>query len=267
MKKSSLCVVNDNVRIAENTYRMLICAPETAQLVKPGQFVHIKIPHDRSLLLRRPISISNVFTDSGGIIEIIYRVTGTGTYLLSQIKSTDFIDVLGPLGNGFTKPKFVKRAFVVGGGCGIAPLKLLIKDWDDVRFSSFLGFKSKPYAYDLDQFELLSEYVFVSTDDGSLGHLGVVTDLLSLRLEREVPDLILGCGPTSMLKETKDMAAKHGIPCQISLEERMGCGIGGCLVCVCETQKGTSFEYKKVCSDGPVFWSNEVLLNFDESEC
>lgn len=267
MKKSSLCVVNENIMIAENTFRMLICAPETAKLVKPGQFVHIKIPHDRSFLLRRPISISNVFTDSGGIIEIIYRVAGTGTYLLSQVKSADFVDVLGPLGNGFTKPKFVKRAFVVGGGCGIAPLKLLLKDWDDVKFSSFLGFKSKPYAYDLDQFELLSEHVFVSTDDGSLGHFGVVTDLLSLRLKREVPDLILACGPTPMLKETKYMAAKHGIPCQISLEERMGCGIGGCLVCVCETQNGANFEYKKVCSDGPVFWSDEVLLNFDESEC
>lgn len=267
MKKSTLCVVNENVKIAENTYRMLISAPDTARLAKPGQFVHVKIPNDRSLLLRRPISISNVFSDGGGIIEIIYRVAGTGTYLLSQVKNSDLVDVLGPLGNGFTKPKYVKRAFAVGGGCGIAPLKLLVKDWDDVRFTSFLGFKSKPYAYDLDQFELLSEHVFVSTDDGSLGQMGLVVDLMSLRLKREMPDLILGCGPTPMLKEIKNTASRHGIPCQISLEERMGCGIGACLVCVCETQKGKSYEYKKVCSDGPVFWSDEVLLNFDESEC
>ncbi len=267
MKKSSLCIVNENVKIAENTYRMLIYAPDTARSVKPGQFVHVKVPYDHSLLLRRPISISNVFSDSGGIIEIIYRVTGTGTHLLSQVKNTDQLDVLGPLGNGFNKPKFVKRAFAVGGGCGIAPLKLLVKDWDDVRFTSFLGFKSKAYAYDLDQFELLSEHVFVATDDGSLGDCGAVTDFLALRLKREIPDLILACGPTLMLKEVKNLAAINGIPCQISVEERMGCGIGACLVCVCDTQKGKTFEYKKVCSDGPVFWSDEVLLNFDESEC
>jgi len=267
MKKSSICLVNENVKIAENTYRMLIYTPEIAQSIRPGQFVHIKVPHDRSLLLRRPISVSNVFTDNGGIIEIIYRVTGMGTQILSQVKSSDQLNVLGPLGNGFIKPKNVRKAFAVGGGCGIAPLKLLIKYWDDVKFTSFLGFKSKTYTYDLDQFELLSEHVFVSTDDGSLGSCGVVTENLILRLKRDMPDLLLACGPTIMLKEIKDIAAKNGIPCQISLEERMGCGLGACLVCVCETQKVKDFEYKKVCSDGPVFWSDEVVLNFDESEC
>jgi len=263
MKKSSICIVNENVRIAEGTYRMLISAPDAAQLVTPGQFIHIKIPSDNSLMLRRPFSISNVFLDIGGIIEIIYRVVGKGTHLLSQVKIADSIDVLGPLGNGFKKPKFVTKAFVIGGGCGIAPLKLLLKKWDDVKFTSFLGFKSKEYAYDLDQFELLSEQVFVSTDDGSLGTPGIITDLLSDNFHRENPDLIVSCGPTRMLKEIQDIAAKYGIPCQLSLEERMGCGIGGCLVCVCATEKGKSYEYKKVCSDGPVFWSDEVILNFD----
>jgi len=266
MRISSLCRVHENNQIAEDTYRMLISSSEIAKEAKPGQFIHVKVPNNDSLILRRPISISNTFSDNGGIVEIIYRVSGEGTKILSKVKSPEHVDVMGPLGNGFIKPKQINRAYVVGGGCGIAPLKLLVKDWQEVRFTSFLGFKDKSFAYDVDQFELLSEQVIVSTDDGSLGNIGKVTDFVSRKLKTETPDLIIGCGPVPMLKRLVLISEIFGIPCQISLEERMGCGIGACLVCVCQTKTGNTFGYKKVCFDGPVFWSDEVVLGKDEFE-
>jgi len=262
-KSTHLCTVNENVQIASETYKLLFHAPHIADTIIPGQFVHIKLPYDNSLLLRRPFSVSNAFPDSG-ILEIIYRIVGQGTLLLSQIKNGSMIDVLGPLGNGFQKSRNVRRAFAVGGGCGIAPLKLLIKQWDDVLISSFLGFKSKEYSYDIDQFELLSKHLYVTTDDGSLGEAGVITDLLESALKRDLPDIIVSCGPTPMLHAVKKLANKFGIGCQVSLEERMGCGIGGCLVCVCKTRSGGIEQYKKVCTDGPVFWSEEVVLEHYE---
>lgn len=261
-----ICNIVENTIIAKDTYKMLLFAAPVAEIVKPGQFIHIKIPNDNSMLLRRPFSVSNVFRESG-IIEIIYRIVGRGTAALSNLKEGSMIDVLGPLGNGFKRIENMKKVFVVGGGCGIAPLKLLIKQWEDLDITSFLGFKSKEFTYDIDQFELLSNRLFVTTDDGSFGQAGLVTNVLKMELREDLPDMIISCGPTKMLSEIKKQAKKFNVKCQVSLEERMGCGVGGCLVCVCNVGTSERVEYKKVCIDGPVFWSEEVELDGTEYYC
>ncbi len=249
--------------IAVNMYKMTFISEDIALNAHPGQFVHIKVPYDNSLLLRRPISIHDVHPQTG-MVEIAYQVVGRGTRILSRIDAGQFIDVLGPLGKGFDIPPGIRSALVVGGGCGIAPLKLLMRRLKEtgVTINALLGFRNREYIYELEAFEGFSDRLMVTTDDGSFGRKGLVTQILEEELQHQMPDMMFACGPVPMLKGVHRLAGKYSIPCQVSLEERMGCGIGGCLVCSCAIRTSDGgFEYKRVCRDGPVFWSREVMLD------
>ena len=246
-----------NESIAENMYKLSIYAPDISSMAIPGQFVQIKIPNRQDLILRRPISINYTDTNSG-IVELVYQIVGAGTKILSTLTSGNTLNVLGPLGQGFDIAD-AKNVYLVGGGCGVAPLRFISKKWPHLKVDAFLGFRSLSSVYQREEFTNTSEKVFLATEDGSLGNAGYVTDLVAMELKNDKPDLILACGPMPMLKIIQGLVKKHNIPCQISLEERMGCGIGGCLVCSCAIGKENWWQYKRVCADGPVFRSEEVL--------
>lgn len=257
---STISRILRNEVIAHDLYEMILEDTGAFKDALPGQFLHIKIPGNDSLLLRRPISINDLDTGLGRV-HLVYQVVGKGTEILSSLKPGRKLDILGPLGNGFCVPETAKNIYIVGGGCGVAPLRFIGRKWSNRRINSFLGFRNKACAYQLEDFKAFSENLYIATDDGSLGERGTIINLLSKEMSKERPDLILACGPTPMLKELKDIAGSYSVPCQVSLEERMGCGVGGCLVCVCAVGTEQNKDYKKVCSHGPVFWSEEVFLD------
>jgi dihydroorotate dehydrogenase electron transfer subunit len=252
--------ISQNEKIADNLYLMSVLAPETALSASPGQFVHVRIPGNRSLVLRRPISISYA-DDRNGMIELVYQIAGKGTRILAAMKQGDTINLLGPLGRGFVITGAEQNVFLVGGGCGVAPLRFIAKKWPDLKLYSFLGFRSLSAAYLYEEFSEFSKETHVATEDGSLGSMGYITELVHNALKDRKPDLILSCGPVPMLKKIQELAGQYGVPCQLSLEEKMGCGIGGCLVCSCSIAGENGLQYKRVCADGPVFRSEEVVWN------
>lgn len=217
----------------------------------PGQFVHVKCGD--GLLLRRPISICDV---SKGTLRLVFEVKGDGTKWLSKRVDGDIIDLLGPLGNSFTKAdSFTKTdgsVLLAAGGIGAAPLLFAAsKNCDAV-----LGFRSKERALLLDEFAARCGGVDIATDDGSLGEKCYVAELVSRKLKERKYSRILACGPEIMLKTVAKVAGD--IPCELSLEQRMGCGVGACLVCAVKNKNG---GYSRVCRDGPVFMASEVDFN------
>jgi len=171
---------------------------------------------------------------------------------------------MGPLGKPFDIETKYGRIYVVGGGIGIFPLLFLLKKSCAIIKRAYLGFRSKECITLENEFRAATSSLSISTDDGSYGYHGVVTDILKNDLEIEKPDIIFACGPKPMLKKISEIAEEQDILCQISLEERMGCGIGACLVCSCKTRtswENNEYTYSRVCKDGPVFWSKDVIFD------
>jgi len=246
-----LCKILQKKEIAPNIVEMMIENRALAQEAKPGQFLHIKCGDQTAMPLRRPISICDV---TGDVLRFIFEVKGRGTQALAASKE-DMLDVLGPVGNAFTiDNKKYKNPAVIGGGIGVYPLLFLTKQLANPK--SYLGFRNRDLVTLEEDFKAVSKTA-IATDDGSYGHHGFAMDLLKQDLKSENIDVIYACGPKGMLKALKAFAEKEGIPCQISLEERMGCGIGACLTCTCKTAEGDNV---RVCRNGPVFWSEEVEL-------
>ena len=267
MKGPKLCKVIEKRLLADGVYTLVLDAPNVAKKARPGQFIHIKVPKDKSRILRRPISISDADCE-GGSVEIIFQLVGEGTRLLSAVKAGNYLDILGPLGNGFTVSRNVSRLFLVGGGCGVAPIKFAASKFDHVQRTCFIGFKRGDDIYELPKFQKNSDRLLIATEDGSIGHKGLVTEILEGELKRNLPDLILACGPVPMLKVIQQLAGQYGVSCQLSLEQRMGCGIGACMTCVCAVHGDEGdYTYKRVCRDGPVFLSWEVMLDEAENGC
>lgn len=177
--------------------------------------------------LRRPISICEVDREQGSI-RILFDVRGEGTRVMAQMKEGDLIDVMGPLGNGFALLEPQKKAVVVGGGIGVPPMLQTAKHYGS-NATAILGFRDKDKIVLTEDFERSGIRVMLATDDGSAGHHGLVTDLLKVRLEEEKPDIVYACGPKVMLKFVARMCAEYNVRCQVSLEERMACGVGACL--------------------------------------
>ncbi|WP_199426008.1 dihydroorotate dehydrogenase electron transfer subunit [Thermaerobacillus caldiproteolyticus] len=256
MKRENMTIVHQE-RIAENIYAMTLTGDLVAEMNRPGQFVHIKITPQADPLLRRPLSLCHIDKEAGQC-TIIYRKEGMGTTLLSQKRPGETVDVLGPLGNGFPLDviKAGQTALIVGGGIGVPPLyelsKQLVKK--GISVIHVLGFQSKDVMFYENEFVKLGE-TYVATVDGSCGTKGFVTDVIA---ERSIFfDVLYACGPKPMLK-----ALERAFPHKevyLSLEERMGCGIGACFACVCRVSNSKT-AYKKVCSDGPVFKAGEVVL-------
>ena len=219
----------------------------------PGQFVHIRC--GEGLLLRRPISVCSCMEDEpDDLLSIVFEVRGEGTRWLAGRELGDSLDVLGLAGNGFDlKPE--GRYLLVGGGIGIPPM-LGCAQYTGGRATAILGGRSRDKIILEDFFREDCAKVLCATDDGSLGHHGFVDALVRRELSEDRGyDGELACGPKPMLRNVAKVAEEFGIPCQVSMEERMGCGVGACLVCACDMADGSR---KHVCKDGPVFDSREV---------
>lgn len=236
-------------------FKLVLHAPEISKRAKPGQFVHIRLPALAAHYLRRPISISDSRPDAG-LIEVIVKILGEGTLSLSNVVEGDYLDIIGPLGKPWPELKVSEKVGMVGGGVGFPPLfylaKKLIKT-KDIFF--FYGGRSGDDI--LEEAELMkrSSYLLVSTDDGSKGEQGLVTELFSNVLKSQKLDVVLTCGPTPMMRAVADICAQNNVRCFASLEERMGCGIGVCIGCVTQTVRG----YERVCTEGPVFDTADIV--------
>ncbi len=240
-----LCEILKKSEIAPGIFDVTVRAGEIAAAAQPGQFAHLLAP---GKTLRRPISICEI--DRGaGTLRFVFQVRGEGTDLLSQFDVGDAYDILGPLGNGFQLGDTSRRALFVGGGIGVPPLLEAAKAFGK-NAVAVLGFRNRDAVILKEDFERYGCKVLIATDDGSAGFHGLVTDCM----KDEPADVIFACGPGPMLRAVCAVAEGRGIPCQISLEERMACGIGACLGCACRLRRedGTAF-FGHVCKDGPVF--------------
>ena len=254
MKIERQCKIIAKERLTQDVVSMTLAVGDmvSSAPIHPGQFVHIKCGD--GLLLRRPISICE-WTGSrdGDTITVVFEVRGEGTRWLAQQNEGETLDVMGPLGNGFNAED--GPYLLVGGGIGVPPM-LGCAGTSGGTSTAILGFRSKDRAILLNRFERDCVDVLVATDDGSLGYHGFVDALVRQELEKEHHCLgVLACGPKPMLKSVAKVAAEFGIPCQVSMEERMGCGVGACLVCAVPMKDGTM---KRACKDGPVFRAEEV---------
>nr|WP_295285676.1 dihydroorotate dehydrogenase electron transfer subunit [uncultured Blautia sp.] len=255
--KEMLKVVSQEV-IGKDVYSLWLQTDKIAENARPGQFVSL-YTGDGSKLLPRPISICEIDRE-GGKLRLVYRVTGknTGTERFSQLKPGDLIETLGPLGNGFPLEEAEgKRVFLIGGGIGIPPMLETAKQLNAQK-TAVLGYRDELFLND--EFAKYAD-VYVATEDGSAGTKGNV--LNAIREKALEADVIFACGPTPMLRALKEYAAENNITCWISMEERMACGVGACLACVCkskEIDEHSQVHNKRVCKDGPVFLSTEVEL-------
>jgi dihydroorotate dehydrogenase electron transfer subunit len=256
-------IIGDNYEFMSGHFRLSCLVPEVARLAKPGQFVHLQVSRETDPLLRRPISIFHA-DESTGEITLVYRVVGRGTALLSQLRPGRQLDLLGPLGNGFQLPKTDRASvLVIGGGIGLAPLQYLLRQLISLSHQvTFLaGLRDKEQVPLLTYFPQDGIETVITTDDGSYGEKGLVTSASEGLINNGRFSLIYACGPEGMLAGIAEQAARSNIPCQVSLERTMACGVGVCLGCTCETVKEGSLTYSHVCKDGPVFWGSEVLFH------
>jgi dihydroorotate dehydrogenase electron transfer subunit len=250
-KKSVTITSVDKLSI--DIYSMWIQDKEIVSAAKPGQFLSLYCKSgDR--LLPRPISICEI-DKKNHALRLVYRIAGKGTEEISHYTVSDRIEVMGPLGNGFTLEG--KKAILVGGGIGIPPMLELAKQLScektvvlGYRDVTFLDSEFRPYGQ-----------VYISTEDGSVGTKGNVID--AIKENKLEADIIFACGPTPMLRGVKAYANEHGIKAQLSMEERMACGIGACLACICKTKDTdhhSKVKNKRVCKDGPVFYADEIEI-------
>ena len=233
---------------------MELLAPEIASAARAGQFISV-YTKDKSKLLPRPISLCGIDRERG-ILRIVYRVAGAGTAEFSAYRAGDSVEIMGPLGNGFTLKD--KKAILIGGGIGVPPMLELMKELSCER-TAVLGYRDQQ-LFLKDEFEACGP-VCVATEDGSAGTKGNVLD--AIREQGVEGEIIYACGPTPMLRAVKAYAQEKGIECYISLEERMACGIGACLACVCQSKDVDSHSHvhnKRICKDGPVFAAEEVEI-------
>ncbi len=254
MKKIENCKLIRKSEIAEGIFDFTILSEDISKEAQCGQFLHINC--GESTFLRRPISICDA---NNGEVRFIFEVKGEGTSSLAKKEIGDYIDVMGPLGHGFEIKDNIKNPVIIGGGIGVFPLYKLAKCLDNPVV--FLGFRNKSRVVMEKEFDTISDMVIVGTDDGSYGYNGYIASAMEQYLASHECDMIYSCGPMPMLRAVKRLAEDRGIKCQLSLEQRMGCGIGACLVCSCETHKDGTEQYAKVCTNGPVFYSEEVTLN------
>lgn len=249
-------VIVSNTLAGTSLYVMVVKAPVIAAGVLPGQFVHLKVPGIGERILRRPFSVYNADGD-GGTIEILYQCVGVGTRQMRELEAGCVVDLIGPVGTGWNPPVGIKSALLVGGGVGSAPLYMLTQQLkaQGVDVKVVLGAQTKDALATHGRYlELLQDCVSVATDDGTFGHAGFCTPLVEQHLDVSQFDYMACCGPEPLMKLVVGMADKHNVPCQVSLERRMACGVGACLSCVVETTEGK----KRACVDGPVFDSRQV---------
>ena len=246
-------VVVSQKEIGKDIFDMVLSFPKGAKEARPGQFLAMYC-NDATKLLPRPISICGIDAEAG-TLRVVYRIAGEGTREFSKMKQGDTLEVMGPLGNGFAMKE--GKAILVGGGIGIPPMLELAKQLSAEK-TVVLGYRDELFLKD--EFEKTAE-VAVATEDGSFGTKGTVID--AIRENAITGDIIYACGPMPMLKALAEYAREHDMEAQISLEERMACGIGACLGCICKTKEKdhhTNVNNSRICKDGPVFDAKEVVF-------
>ena len=241
-------------RLSADAYGFWLANQALAK-AEPGQFVNVKCD---GFQLRRPISVCET-RPGENLLRIVFEVRGQGTEALAKKNEGDVLDILGPLGHGFELLPKGKKAVLVGGGIGTPPLVALAHYYGRDAVA-LCGFQTAGEIILQEDFASLCAGCFVTTDDGSAGRKGFVDAALKDELQRALPDIIYACGPGPMLRSVAAIAKEHGVRCQLSLEERMGCGIGACLVCACTVRKNGKEGYHHVCKDGPVFEAEDVVF-------
>jgi dihydroorotate dehydrogenase electron transfer subunit len=282
-----LCEVLERRRVG--AYQALtLVAPGIAEHARPGQFVHVLAGQDRSFPLRRPFSIHRVERWGGsggppgwspggsggsalGTVEIVFDVVGAGTLALSRLRPHDVVDLLGPLGRPFTPPPAPTGCVLVGGGYGTAPLFFLATELRTrrCRVDFVVGAASAARLLDAMEAKRLGHSLTVTTDDGSAGRRGLVTDPLGDLLARTGAGQVYACGPMPMLAAVSRVAAAAGVPCQVAVEEQMACGTGICFSCVLPVGPAEPTRMARSCLEGPVFDGNAIAwaeLGYPELE-
>jgi dihydroorotate dehydrogenase electron transfer subunit len=250
-----------NDRVARGVGLMVLHAPRCAACVQPGQFVHLRVTSGTDIMLRRPFSIHRAY---GERVEILYQILGRGTLRMAEKSVGDAtMDLVGPLGRGWSAPETVAHALFVTGGLGAAPLGMLAERLAarGVAVSVAMGAPTAERLVARELFEGTARRVEIATDDGSAGEPGFVTGPAQRLLAEERFDAVYTCGPELMQHAVAGLAARAGVPCQISLERLMACGIGACLSCVVSTREGL----KRACVDGPIFDAEEVVWDVSQT--
>lgn len=245
-----------NERDTDHYFRIVLRAPRIAPLVQPGQFAHVRIPPLKDALLRRPFSIFQV---EGDTFSILYKTIGKGTEVLSRMKPGEELSVIGPLGHGFTAPQPAgETPLLVAGGYGLAAMYLLAQR-SPQKGIVFVGGRRRLDILCEKEFRALGWDVRVTTEDGSHGQKGLVTQPLQTELKRGTARRkLFACGPTPMLKAVSKLAEEFDVPAEISTDEHMCCGVGVCLTCVIPIKTNDNWEYQRTCTEGPVFDARQI---------
>lgn len=246
-----------NERATDLYFRLVVRAPQIAPLVQPGQFAHVRILPLRDALLRRPFSIFQV---EGDTFAILYKSVGKGTEVLSRMRPGEELNAIGPLGHGFTVPQpGGETPLLVAGGYGMAAMYLLAQRSPQTGIV-FVGGRRRVDILCEEEFRALGWQVRATTEDGSHGEKGLVTQPLIAELKRTTAGRkLFACGPTPMLKAVGRLAEDFNVPAELSMDEHMCCGVGVCLTCVIPVKAGDAWEYQRTCTEGPVFDSRQVL--------
>ncbi|MFH1386190.1 MAG: dihydroorotate dehydrogenase electron transfer subunit [bacterium] len=260
------CRIIEQKKVGPRHFKLTLLSPNITSQAKPGQFVEVKCSDNYEPLLRRPISLHKVNLIDG-TFELLYEVVGIGTELLSKYKADQELDILGPLGTGFKIDPAKKVHVLIGGGMGVAPLLALATQITNNKLQItnatyiLLGARSKDFVIEEKTFRSMTDQILVSTDDGTYGKKGFISDILLDLLNNTLTPTtynlttLYACGPKPMLRAVAEIAYQKKIDCQLSMEERMACGIGACKGCAVKTTNG----YKMACKDGPVFDSKEII--------
>lgn len=251
-------------QLKDDIYKFSVEAKEIVENTKPGHFIEVRVLDNIEPLLRRPISIYNIEKETG-ILEFIFQVKGKGTEILAKREVGEELDIIGPLGYGTFDVKDYENAAIIGGGIGTFPLYELAKELKQDTKSNvniYLGFRNKDYVVLEKEFEKVSNKLVITTDDGTYGIPGFAINELKKDIEAGKVDKIFACGPLPMLKAVQALSIEKNIPCQISLEEKMACGLGVCLGCAVKTAKSPADapQYWHVCKAGPVFNASDVEI-------
>jgi len=265
-----------NVAMARDTYRIRLRIPDLALRIRPGKFVMLRIPGATDPLLGRPFALYDTALDGQGraeAIDIVYLVVGKLTSRLAGLRPGDAVEVWGPLGNGFPELTGIEHVALVAGGIGQTPFLAYLREllgergYDGKparrgaqRASLFYGVRTAAFAAGVEEFREAGAQVHLATDDGSLGYHGFVTQLLETQ---QKPQHVIGCGPEPMMKALACLAERWNIPCHLSLETPMACGVGICFSCVTKVRTADSWDYRRVCVEGPIF--DAATLAWDES--
>jgi dihydroorotate dehydrogenase electron transfer subunit len=259
-------LVRENVSLARLTFRIRLHAPELARAIRPGQFLMLRLPGHSDPLLGRPFALYDTVLDNHGqpdAVDIVYLVVGKLTGLLAALRPGERVEVWGPLGNGFPDLHDLDHIALVAGGIGQTPFLAHIRELLGERgyggrpprraarrVSLYYGVRTGDLAAGVEEFRQAGATVHLASDDGSLGFRGFVTRLLE---QHEPPQHLVGCGPEPMLRALANLARRWGVPCHLSLETPMACGVGICFSCVTRVRTAEGWDYRRVCVDGPIF--------------